>query len=138
MSRERPSGNLTRVGIKFRMSASLKNGRASTAKLFIRMKDDKALRRAEIAEMLRGVARRHVRAPGRVFVFGSQANRATMKRADIDIGVDVGRKLDSAEYFALLDDFAALPMLYPVDLVDFAAVDADFRRLAESDIELLT
>jgi predicted nucleotidyltransferase len=102
------------------------------------MADDKISRRAEIAGMLRAAAQRHIRSPGRVFIFGSQANRATMKRADIDIGVDVGRKLDSAEYFALFDDFAALPMLYPVDLVDFAAVSDDFRHLAESNIELLT
>ena len=74
----------------------------------------------------------------RVFLFGSQANRPELKAADIDVGIDAGRRLAFAELLrlkAVLED--SPDMIRSFDVVDFHAADAGFAAIALQNIELI-
>lgn len=66
----------------------------------------------------------------RVFLFGSRATGRGDPRSDIDLGIDLGHPIDPETLTRLREAFDEMPILQKVDVVDFASVDADFRRVA--------
>ena len=71
------------------------------------------------------------------FVFGSQANKALLKRSDIDVGIIAENKITPQQLSKISAEIEDLPMLYKVDLVNFEDTDSGFRAIAIQNIELL-
>ena len=73
----------------------------------------------------------------RAFVFGSQANKAVLKKADIDVGIIADDMITSLQLSNIHAEIEKLPMLYKIDLVNFKDTDANFRTIAMQNIESL-
>ena len=71
------------------------------------------------------------------FIFGSQANKASLSRSDIDIGIIAVDKITPHQLSEINGDIENLPMLYNIDLVDFNEVDAKFKSVALKNVEML-
>ncbi len=73
----------------------------------------------------------------RAFIFGSQANKADLLRADIDLGILCDQPIPLTLFTKLNNAIEELPMLYKVDLVDFNNVDERFKKVALKNMEWL-
>ncbi|MGZ3778707.1 MAG: nucleotidyltransferase domain-containing protein [Mucilaginibacter sp.] len=71
------------------------------------------------------------------FIFGSQANRTSLIRSDIDIGIVADAEITSWQLSKIIGDIEQLPMLYKIDLVDFREVDDKFKSVALQNTERL-
>lgn len=73
------------------------------------------------------------------FIFGSQANKTVLSRADIDIGIIAadGDKITHHQLAKINAAIEELPMLYKIDLVNFNEVDLQFKTVALKNIETL-
>jgi DNA polymerase sigma len=71
------------------------------------------------------------------FIFGSQANKTSLRRSDIDVGIMADDKITSYQLSTINAAIEELPMLYKIDLVDFNQVDAQFKLIALKNIERL-
>lgn len=88
--------------------------------------------------MIRGVLDQHLGGTEyRAFLFGSQANAPELKRSDFDVGILPETPLSGRTLGAILMDLEELPMLYPVDVVDFSRVRESFRQVALQNTEPL-
>ncbi len=85
---------------------------------------------AVVAQQLNGLAYQ-------LFLFGSQSNKAELKRADIDIGITAERQLTANEIKTIKRKLEDLPTLYEFDLVDFNQVTNDFKNIALQNTELI-
>jgi len=95
-------------------------------------------RKEEIKAMIRETVRKHMPNDDyRLFIFGSQANLPELKRSDIDVGIDVGRKLSMSEISRISFELEELPTLYFFDFVDFYSAQERFKNIALKNIELL-
>ena len=73
----------------------------------------------------------------RAFIFGSQANLAELKRADIGIGL-IGNEPKQLQQLADINEaIENLPMLYKIDLVNFNEADDRFKIVAFKNIDWL-
>lgn len=85
----------------------------------------------EPAEMatVRSILRDHLPAGSKVFVFGSRVTNKIRRGSDLDLAIDVGRKLNRAEENALCFAFEDSNLNYKVDLLDLHKVSAQFKAL---------
>lgn len=93
-------------------------------------------RNSEILQMVQEVVSRHL-ASGtyQLFLIGSQAGREELKRADIDIAIDAGEKIEGATLAEIQGDLDELPALYFFDLVDLHRTDEEFKEIALAKAE---
>lgn len=63
-----------------------------------------------------------------VYLFGSFAKGTNRDPSDIDIAIDIGRRLGWREMSFLENLFAALPIAQTVDLVDMHAIPESFKQ----------
>jgi DNA polymerase sigma len=68
------------------------------------------------------------------FIFGSQANKTSLIRSDIDVGI-IADSITSYQLSKINAAIEELPMLYKIDLVNFNEVDARFKSVALKNIE---
>src|ERR1700744_6296783 len=73
----------------------------------------------------------------RAFVFGSQANKTTLGRSDIDIGITSNANISTVQLSNIYADIEQLPILHKIDLVNFTDVDDQFKSVALKNIEML-
>ena len=66
----------------------------------------------------------------RVFCFGSRVMPTGHDRSDIDIGVDGPGPIPVAAWLAIQEELERLPVLYPIEVVDFQRVSPTFRQVA--------
>jgi predicted nucleotidyltransferase len=71
------------------------------------------------------------------FVFGSQANKMSLSRSDIDVGITSNDAITSLQLSNIYADIEELPMLYKIDLVNFKEVDDQFKSVALKNVEML-
>ena len=71
------------------------------------------------------------------FIFGSQANKTSLRRSDIDVGIMTDETISSFQLANIYAEFENLPMLYKIDLVNFGEVDNQFKSVALKNIEKL-
>ena len=91
----------------------------------------------EAAKFAASVIRRHLPDPAyRVFLFGSRATGSAGERSDIDIGIEGPSPIPRAALAAIADELEEAPTLYTIEIVDFARVSENFRRVAERQIPL--
>lgn len=73
----------------------------------------------------------------RAFFFGSRVVGTSGERSDIDLGIDRREPLSPATKVAIQDEIERLPILYTIDLVDFATVRPEFRKSALKHAEAI-
>ena len=66
----------------------------------------------------------------RVFCFGSRVMPEGHDRSDIDIGIDGPEPIPAGAWLAIQEELERLPVLYPIDVVDFQRVSPMFRQVA--------
>ena len=66
----------------------------------------------------------------RVFCFGSRVRPGGHDRSDIDIGIDGPQPIPAQAWLAIHEELERLPVLYPIDVVDFQRVSPMFRQVA--------
>ncbi len=86
--------------------------------------------KAAIAENLSGFTYK-------AFIFGSQANKSTLKRSDIDVGIISDEEIPAYKLSKINEAIENLPMLFKVDLVNFKEVDKKFSSIAMQNVEWL-
>jgi len=69
----------------------------------------------------------------KVWVFGSRANMKAHKGSDLDLVVDLGRKIPSDLANILYYAFADSNLPFSVDLVDMQTTDGIFRKNIEQN-----
>ncbi|HTT80317.1 MAG TPA: nucleotidyltransferase domain-containing protein [Stellaceae bacterium] len=68
--------------------------------------------------------------PGaKVWVFGSRASGRARRYSDLDLAIDAGRPLSFSETATLREAFDDSDLPHQVDVVDWQAIDDNFRRL---------
>jgi len=72
-----------------------------------------------------------------IFIFGSQAKLKKFKAADIDIGIKGDKTIKFELFNQIKSDLNDINTLHPIDLVDFSNIDANFKHIAESKMEIL-
>jgi predicted nucleotidyltransferase len=92
---------------------------------------------ADAARYAASVIRRHVPDPAyHVFLFGSRATGSAGERSDIDIGIEGPAPISRAALAEIHDEIEKAPTLYTIEVVDFARVPEQFRRVTEHRIAL--
>jgi len=73
----------------------------------------------------------------RVFFFGSRVNGKSRESSDIDVGVEGEHALPAGVLSDIQDEMENLPVLYKIDVVDFATVNEKFKKIAKERVELV-
>lgn len=73
----------------------------------------------------------------KIFFFGSRANGSATARSDIDIGIEAQDRIHSRIIGNMKDDLEKIRTLNKFDLVDFNAVDDNFKRVALEAVEMI-
>ena len=63
-----------------------------------------------------------------VWVFGSRAQHTAKRYSDLDLAIDMKRSLAYETLVNLKHDFDESSLRFKVDIVDWHAIDADFRK----------
>ena len=98
----------------------------------------KTLRSAtEATTYAAAIVRRHLPDPAyRVFLFGSRAEGTAQPRSDIDIGIEGPGPVPREAMALIEEELEEAPTLYTIEVVDFARVPENFRRVAIRRIPL--
>lgn len=73
----------------------------------------------------------------RVFFFGSRVSGRGNERSDVDVGIEGKQPLPVGVLSGIRDEIEDLPILYRIDIVDFARVNEKFKAVAKEHIELV-
>ena len=65
-----------------------------------------------------------------LFLFGSRAREIHDERSDIDIGILTDSKISGKNWLSIQEKLEQIPTLLKIDLVDFNAVDEEFKKVA--------
>lgn len=71
----------------------------------------------------------------KVFFFGSRVSGGGDERSDIDVGIEGETPLPSTALSDIQEEIEELPILYKIDVIDFAEADEKFRKVALQYIE---
>ena len=89
----------------------------------------------EVEEIIKeavSVIRRYVPEEYKIFLFGSQAEKKAASGFDIDIGIFGPEKIPQRTFRRIKNEIDAIPTLRKIDVVDFNAVDKEFKENALS------
>ncbi|MCX5792562.1 MAG: nucleotidyltransferase domain-containing protein [Elusimicrobia bacterium] len=89
------------------------------------------------ADLLAIVGRRLDLSKYRLFFFGSRVTNKGDDHSDIDVGIEGPAPVAGATLGAIKEELENLPAVYKIDLVDFASVSDDFRKVALAKIEVI-
>ena len=73
----------------------------------------------------------------KVFFFGSRVDGDANKRSDIDLGIEGAAAVKGVDFIEIKSALEDLPILYKIDLVDFANVSEEFKKVAKKNVEYL-
>jgi len=73
----------------------------------------------------------------KVFFFGSRVIGFGNERSDIDIGIEGPREIPYEIMAKIKDEIDNLPILYKIEIVDFANVSPDFYKVVSSHRDYL-
>ena len=74
----------------------------------------------------------------KVFFFGSRVVGTGNERSDIDIGIEGKQAIPLEIISKIKDDIEGLNILYKIEIVDFAKVNPDFKKVSIKHVELIT
>ncbi|WP_297205930.1 nucleotidyltransferase domain-containing protein [uncultured Brachyspira sp.] len=69
---------------------------------------------------------------GKVYVFGSRYKHTNKKFSDLDLAVDINRKMTINEIENLKYDFEESNLTYRVDIIDYNNISNDFKKIIDS------
>jgi predicted nucleotidyltransferase len=75
------------------------------------------------------ILREHLPPGVRIWVFGSRAIGRARRYSDLDLAIDVGRRLTIDETAILREAFDECDLPYKVDIVDWHAISDHFREI---------
>ena len=70
-----------------------------------------------------------------LIIFGSRVNGSASKWSDVDLGILGSDKVSSSVMGNIKDDLEEMPILYKIDVVDFASTSQEFRNIALQNYE---
>lgn len=73
----------------------------------------------------------------RVFFFGSRVSGKSREFSDIDVGIEGWHPLLPGVLSDIQEEVEELPVLYKIDIVDFANVNEKFKNIAKENIEFV-
>ena len=73
----------------------------------------------------------------KIFFFGSRVSGKGNERSDIDIGIEGTKPISASIMARIKEEINELPMLYSIDIVDFADTDENFCQVAKRNIEII-
>ena len=82
----------------------------------------------EHRRLVRDILAEHLPPDARVWVFGSRATGRAWRYSDLDLAVDIGRRLTLAEAAALAEAFSESDLPWRVDILDWQATAEPFRQ----------
>ena len=88
-------------------------------------------------KILRVIAKYLNLAEYRVFFFGSRVSGKAREASDVDVGIEGAKPLPAGVLSDIQDAIEELPVLYKIDVVDFADANEKFKRVAKEHVELV-
>lgn len=83
-----------------------------------------------IRNLVKATVRRHLAEEYKLFVFGSRVVGTNRKFSDLDVGIMGPKPVAAGILVTLKDELDDSDIPYRVDVVDFAKVGQDFKRVA--------
>ena len=83
-------------------------------------------------QIIKNILKNHI-SNGKVYIFGSRVKDTNKKFSDIDIAIDINRKLTLNEMSRLKDDFEESDLIYITDIIDYNAVSDSFRNIIDNE-----
>lgn len=68
-----------------------------------------------------------------IWVFGSRAKEKARRASDLDLAIDLGRKLTKQEKSQLFHLFEDSNLPYKVDVVDLQSVNENLKKMIDQD-----
>ena len=88
--------------------------------------------------IVESILKKNLNQQAKVFAFGSRVTFRTKASSDLDLALDLGRKISLEELTLLNYDFDESKLGFKVDIVDLNSIKEDFRKLiAEEMIRIL-
>jgi uncharacterized protein len=90
----------------------------------------------DIEEILRQAAliiSKELEGSYRLFLFGSRAKEVSSDKSDIDIGILANTRITGRQMLTIQEKLEQIPTLLKIDVVDFNAVDDEFKKIALKD-----
>lgn len=72
-----------------------------------------------------------------LFFFGSRVTGKGNERSDVDVGIEGRKPIPAKALSSIKEEIENLPILYKIEIVDFASVSSDFKKVAKEKIEKL-
>ena len=69
----------------------------------------------------------------RLFLFGSRAKETGTDKSEIDIGILSNTPISGKQLLTIQEKLEKIPTLLKIDVVDFNAVDDEFKKIALKD-----
>lgn len=83
----------------------------------------------EQLSLLQTILREHLSHETHVWLFGSRATGKAKPYSDIDLAIDTGKPLSLDRLAKMADAFESSALPYKVDIVDWHAIDDNFRAI---------
>lgn len=91
----------------------------------------------EQLKLVQIILRKYLSPHAKVLLFGSRATGSAKPYSDIDLAIDAGAPLSLDQLAKLADSFENSALPYKVDIVDWHAIDDEFREIIKRDGRLL-
>ena len=90
----------------------------------------------EVKRQILNIISKHIHLSSyQVFFFGSRVSGKSDEWSDIDVGIEGAEPLPRGVLSGIKDEIEELPVLYKIDVVDFADVNDKFKILAKQQTE---
>jgi uncharacterized protein len=93
---------------------------------------------ADHRRLVLSILRARLPQDAKAWVFGSRAAGRARRYSDLDLAIDVGRRLTLDETASLAEAFSESDLPCKVDVVDWHAIDDRFRRIIAAERATLT
>lgn len=84
-------------------------------------------------KIVQSILTTHLKKPTTVWAFGSRARHKAKKYSDLDLLIDMGERIPLDIMASLAYDFEEASLPYKVDLVDFSAINSEFREKIDDE-----
>ena len=74
---------------------------------------------------------------GKVYAFGSRYKNNNRKFSDLDIAIDIGKKLSFEFLTALKEAFEESDLPYRVDIIDYNNISDKFKKIVDNGNEII-
>ena len=74
---------------------------------------------------------------GEVYIFGSRVRGNNKKFSDIDLAVNINRKLSLSEISAIKYDFDESDLIYTADIIDYNSISEEFKNIIDSNKKII-